>query len=47
VRQEGRQRFYTLDEEYMTLCCCLLANQSVRNYKAQVVPIDSIEGGQC
>ena len=47
VRQEGRHRFYTLNEEYMTECCCLLANQSVRNYKAQVVPIDSIEGGKC
>ncbi|NWF67853.1 MAG: winged helix-turn-helix transcriptional regulator [Chloroflexi bacterium] len=42
VREEGRQRFYTLNEEYLTVCCGALISKFAPSYSAQVVPLDSI-----
>jgi DNA-binding transcriptional ArsR family regulator len=43
VRQEGRFRYYTLNQQHMTVCCGLLVQQFAPDYSAQVVRIDSIE----
>src|SRR5688572_20380365 len=40
VRQEGRQRFYTLNQEQLTLCCGVLVQSFAPNYSATVIPID-------
>jgi DNA-binding transcriptional ArsR family regulator len=34
VRQEGRQRFYTLNQKYLTLCCGLLVSQFAPDFAA-------------
>ncbi|MBZ0300203.1 MAG: metalloregulator ArsR/SmtB family transcription factor [Anaerolineae bacterium] len=42
VRQEGRQRFYTLNQEQLTVCCGLLVRSFAPDYAAKVVPVDAI-----
>jgi ArsR family transcriptional regulator, arsenate/arsenite/antimonite-responsive transcriptional repressor len=42
IRQEGRQRFYTLNQEQLTLCCGQLVTAFAPDYRATVIPIDSI-----
>lgn len=42
VRQEGRQRFYTLNQEYLTFCCGMLVRSFAPDYAAKVVPVDAI-----
>ncbi len=42
VRQEGRQRFYTLNQEYLTVCCGMLVRTFAPDYVAKVVPVDAI-----
>lgn len=42
VRQEGRQRFYTLDQEQMTVCCGGLAQTFAPGYAKTA----SKKGGQ-
>jgi DNA-binding transcriptional ArsR family regulator len=42
VRQEGRQRFYTLNQQYLTMCCGQLVRSFAPDYAANVVAIDSI-----
>ena len=42
VRQEGRQRFYTLNQEQMTVCCGTLINKFAPDYAEQVIKPDSI-----
>ena len=42
VRQEGRQRFYTLNQEELTICCGALVRSFAPNYDAQVVRIADI-----
>ena len=42
VRQEGRQRFYTLDQERMTVCCGLLVNQFAPDFRGSVIDLESI-----
>ena len=42
VRQEGRQRFYTLNQEQMTACCGQLVQVFAPDYQASVVPTSSI-----
>ena len=34
IRQDGRQRFYTLNQEQMTVCCGLLVNTFAPDYTA-------------
>ena len=36
VRQEGRQRFYTLNQEYFTVCCNALMTNFAPNHVANV-----------
>lgn len=35
VRQEGRQRFYSLNQEYFTVCCGQLMQNFAPNYASQ------------
>jgi ArsR family transcriptional regulator len=42
VRQEGRQRFYTLNQEYMTVCCGSLVRSFAPDYAEKVIAMDSI-----
>ncbi len=43
VRQEGRQRFYTLNQEYFTVCCGLLLQNFAPDYQPTIVPISDIQ----
>lgn len=43
VRQEGRYRYYTLNQAQMTVCCGMLVRQFAPDYTANVVGIESIE----
>lgn len=42
VRQEGRERFYTLNQEQITVCCGLLVRSFAPDYTRQIVPVDAI-----
>ncbi len=44
VREEGRQRFYTLDQAQFTICCGTLVRQFAPDHagEAAVIPIDAI-----
>ncbi len=37
VRQEGRQRFYTLNQEYFTVCCGQLMRSFAPNYSEKMI----------
>ena len=43
VRQEGRFRYYTLNQKQMTVCCGALVRQFAPNYTEQVISIEAIE----
>lgn len=42
VRQEGRQRFYTLNQEQMTMCCGNLITTFAPDFAGQVINVESI-----
>ena len=42
VRQEGRQRFYTLNQEQLTVCCGLLVRSFAPDYTQNLVQLDAI-----
>jgi len=42
VRQEGRQRFYTLNQEQITLCCGGLVRTFAPDFAEQVIPVSEI-----
>lgn len=42
VREEGRQRFYTLNQEQLTVCCGMLMRSFAPDYENTVVPISQI-----
>lgn len=42
VRQEGRQRFYTLNQEQLTVCCGTLVRAFAPDYLQQIIRIDEI-----
>lgn len=42
LRQEGRQRFYTLNQERVTLCCGRLVRLFAPDYSANIVPLSEI-----
>lgn len=44
IRQEGRQRFYSLNQEHLTFCCGQLIQKFAPDYSASIVPVDSITG---
>jgi ArsR family transcriptional regulator, arsenate/arsenite/antimonite-responsive transcriptional repressor len=37
VRQEGRQRFYSLNQDYFSVCCGVLIKNFAPNYAAPVI----------
>lgn len=43
IRQEGRQRFYTLNQERVTRCCGLLVQHFAPDYQSAIVPITTIK----
>lgn len=43
VRQEGRNRFYTLNQEQLTVCCGTLIRVFAPDYAPQVILPDEIE----
>ena len=43
VRQEGRQRFYTLNQEEWTVCCNQLFRRGDPNYARTMIPVDDIK----
>lgn len=43
VRQEGRFRYYTLNQERMTLCCGALVRQFAPDYSVNVIEPSAIE----
>lgn len=43
VREEGRQRFYTLNQEQLTLCCGQLVCVFAPDYAGQVIPVNAIK----
>ena len=43
VRQEGRQRFYTVNQAMVTMCCGLLVQQFAPQYVANVVRVEDIQ----
>jgi ArsR family transcriptional regulator, arsenate/arsenite/antimonite-responsive transcriptional repressor len=43
VRQDGRQRFYTLNQEQLTVCCGTLVRSFAPNYADQIIKIDDIK----
>ena len=42
VRQEGRQRFYTLNQEQFTVCCGALVRTYAPDFAGKVIPLDAI-----
>jgi hypothetical protein len=42
VRQEGRQRFYSLNQSALTVCCGVLVNTFAPDYAANIIPVESI-----
>jgi ArsR family transcriptional regulator, arsenate/arsenite/antimonite-responsive transcriptional repressor len=42
VRQEGRQRFYSLNQEQLTVCCGALVQVFAPDYCATVIPVSEI-----
>lgn len=45
IRQEGRQRFYTLNQEQMTYCCGVLMSNFAPDYVKGFIQSDSIPTG--
>ena len=43
VRQEGRHRFYTLNQERVTTCCGALVRIYAPDYSAHIVALTDIE----
>lgn len=43
VKQEGRQRFYTLNEAHFTVCCGQLVSAFAPSYASRIVPISQIQ----
>src|SRR4051812_5557776 len=43
IRQEGRQRFYTLNQEQFHICCGRLERVFAPNYAGPVIGIDEIK----
>jgi ArsR family transcriptional regulator len=43
VRQEGRQRFYTLNEDYFSTCCGQLMQNFAPSFNANFIPLASLK----
>lgn len=42
IRQEGRYRYYTLNQEQLTVCCGVLVRSFAPDYAQKIVPVDAI-----
>jgi DNA-binding transcriptional ArsR family regulator len=42
VREEGRQRFYTLNQAYFTECCVQLIQNFAPDYAGEVIELEAI-----
>jgi DNA-binding transcriptional ArsR family regulator len=42
VRQEGRQRFYTLNQEQFTVCCGALVRTFAPDYTENLISVEAI-----
>ncbi len=42
VRQEGRQRFYTLNQERLTVCCGMLMRAFAPNYSQSAISVNDV-----
>jgi DNA-binding transcriptional ArsR family regulator len=42
VRQEGRQRFYSLNQEQLTVCCGTLIRSFAPDYSVDIVALEDI-----
>ena len=42
VREEWRQRFYTLNQEQMTVCCGMLVRNFAPDYAEKVIAVNEI-----
>ena len=42
VRQEGRQRFYTLNQRQLSMCCGVLVSSFAPDFAGDIVQINSI-----
>lgn len=42
IRQEGRQRFYSLNQEQLTVCCGMLVQVFAPEYSATVIPVENV-----
>ncbi len=42
VRREGKHRYYTLNQEHLTLCCGTLVRNFAPDYTANLVSVDRI-----
>lgn len=43
IRQEGRNRFYTLNQEKVTRCCGMLVQRFAPDYAAHIIDPSTIE----
>jgi DNA-binding transcriptional ArsR family regulator len=42
VRQDGRHRFYTLNQEQLTVCCGMLVRSFAPDYSEKLIAVDAI-----
>lgn len=45
VRQEGKYRYYTLNQDYYNACCAALVQKGNPGYAMQIIPTKAIKGG--
>ncbi|GAB4529809.1 MAG: hypothetical protein OHK0046_49990 [Anaerolineae bacterium] len=43
VRQEGRQRFYSLNQEHLTVCCGQLVQTFAPDYAVNIIPTNEVK----
>jgi len=43
IRREGREKYYTLNQQTLTVCCGLLINKFAPDYTESFVPISEIK----
>lgn len=42
VRQEGRYRYYTLNQAFFTVCCGALVTSFAPDYQSNTIPVDAL-----
>jgi ArsR family transcriptional regulator, arsenate/arsenite/antimonite-responsive transcriptional repressor len=42
IRQEGKYRFYSLNQERFTVCCGMLVRSFAPDYVENIIPVDAI-----